>query len=321
MDTQHLRTFIEVVRQGSFAAAARRLDLASSQVTRAVAALEAELGARLMHRTTRKLTLTESGAIYFRRVSELMDELDAAADDVRVSTGEIRGLVRLTTSVALGQKLVLPLLSKLHGQHPGLQLDIRLTDTVVDLIGQQVDIALRQSPTVDGSLIGVRLGPLRFRVCASPEYISRHGRPKVPAELSHRDCLRLALPGVQSVWSFKERATADADIEGVPIGGWLAASSALSLLEAAVDGLGPVLLADWLVDPDIAAGRLVDLFPQYEATSTSFDNGVWLLFASREHLPRRVRVVVDFLRDELKALIGNSDKPPSMAAADGSFTR
>jgi len=315
MDTQHLRTFIEVVRQGGFAAAARRLDLAPSQVTRAVAGLETELGARLMHRTTRKLTLTESGAVYFQRVSELMDGLDAAADDVRVSTGDIRGLVRLTASVALGQRLVLPLLRKLHLQHPGLQLDIRFTDSVVDLIGQQVDIALRQSPTVDGSLIGVRLGPMRFRVCASPAYISQHGRPKVPAELSHRDCLRFALPGFQSTWSFKERAVADAEIEVVPIGGWLAASSALSLLDAALDGLGPVLLADWLVDPDIAAGRLVDLFPQYEATSTSFDNGIWLLFASREHLPRRVRVVVDFLREELKALIGNSDKPPLTGSA------
>jgi DNA-binding transcriptional LysR family regulator len=314
MDTQHLRTFIEVVRQGSFAAAARRLDLGCSQVTRAVAALEAELGARLMHRTTRKLTLTESGAAYFRRVSELMNELDEASDDVRASTGETRGLVRLTASMALGQKLVLPLLGKLHAKHPGLQLDLRFTDAVVDLIGQQVDIALRQSHTVDGSLIGVRLGPLRFRVCASPDYISQHGRPKEPAELAHRDCLRFAVPGVHSAWSFKQVGIADAEIEVVPIGGWLAGSSALSLLEAALEGLGPVLLADWLVDPDIAAGRLVDLFPQHEATSTSFDNGVWLLFPSREHLPRRVRVVVDFLREELPSLIGDSKRAPLVAA-------
>ncbi|KQV88778.1 hypothetical protein ASC87_28890 [Rhizobacter sp. Root1221] len=133
--------------------------------------------------------------------------------------------------------------------------------------------------------------------------------------------MRFALPGVQSAWSFKEGGIADAAIEVVPIGGWLAASSALSLLEAAQGGLGPVLLADWLVDPDIAAGRLVDLFPQHEATSTSFDNGVWLLFPSREHLPRRVRVVVDFLREELPALIGDSKGPPFVAASHGSFTR
>lgn len=301
MDTQHLRTFIEVVRQGSFAGAARRLDLASSQVTRAVAALEADLGTRLMHRTTRKLTLTESGTAYFRRVSTLMDELDAAADDARASTGDIRGLVRLTASVALGQKLVVPLLEKMHRQHPGLQLELRFSDLVVDLVGQQVDVALRQSPSVDESLIGMRLGTLRFRVCASPGYIAQHGRPELPADLSHRDCLRIALPGFSSAWSFRKRNAQDGEIDVVPVGGWLTASSALSLLASAVDGLGPVLLADWLVRPDVEAGRLVDLFPQHEVTSTHFDNAVWLLYASREHLPRRVRVVVDFFRDELQA--------------------
>ncbi|WP_296306648.1 LysR family transcriptional regulator [Pseudomonas sp.] len=304
MDTQHLRTFIEVVRQGSFAGAARRLDMASSQVTRAVAALETDLGTRLMHRTTRKLTLTESGAAYFGRVSTLMDELDAAADDARTSTGEIRGMVRLTASVALGQKLVVPLLEKLHRQHPGLQLELRFSDLVVDLVGQQVDVALRQSPSIDESLVGLQLGPLRFRVCASPNYLTNHGRPEIPADLSHRDCLRIALPGFHSAWSFRRRGVADADVEVVPIGGWLSASSSMSLLASAVDGLGPVLLADWLVEADIRTGRLVDLFPGYEVTSTHFDNAVWLLYASRDHLPRRVRVVVDFLRTELQPLLG-----------------
>jgi len=303
MDTQHLRTFIEVVRQGSFAAAARRLDLASSQVTRAVAAVEAELGARLMHRTTRKLTLTDAGAAYFARVSVLMDELDAAGDDLRVSTGEVRGVVRLTASAALGQKIVMPLLKKLHAQHPGLELDLRFSDMVVDLVGQQVDIALRQSPSVDESLVGVRLRPLRYRVCASPAYLDAHGRPRKPADLANCDCLRIALPGFHNEWSFRARDQHDASVETVAVGGWLVASSALSLHQAALDGHGPVLLADWLLDDDIAAGRLVDLFPQYEVTSTTFDNAIWLLFASRAHLPRRVRVVVDFLCAELRAAI------------------
>jgi DNA-binding transcriptional LysR family regulator len=303
MDTQHLRTFIEVVRQGSFAAAARRLDLASSQVTRAVAALETELGARLMHRTTRKLTLTDAGAAYFASVSAVMDQLDAAADDLRLSTGEVRGLVRLTASVALGQKIVMPLLEKLHRQHPGLELDLRFSDMVIDLVGQQVDVALRQSPSVDESLVGVRLRPLRYRVCASPSYLKQHGQPRQPADLADRDCLRIALPGFHSEWSFRSREPGDARVESVAVGGWLVASSALSLHQAALDGHGPVLLADWLLDPDIAAGRLVDLFPQYEVTSTNFDNAIWLLFASREHLPSRVRVVVDFLRTELQAAL------------------
>ena len=306
MDTQHLRTFVEVVRQGSFAGAARRLNLATSQATRAVAAIESELGARLLHRTTRKVTLTQPGAAYYEQVSALLEQLDAAAEDLRSSTVEVRGLVRLTASLALGQRLVIPLLPKLHALHPGLQLDLRFSDMNVDLIGQQVDIALRQGPTVDDSLVGVRLARLRYRVCASPAYIERCGRPRTPADLAHCDCLRIALPGFQSEWTFRPAGGGGdtPQTEVVPVKGWMVASSALSLHQAALAGLGPVLLADWLLDEDIAAGRLIDLFPDYEATSTHFDSAVWLLFASREHLPRRVRVVVDFLRTELQALIG-----------------
>lgn len=309
METQHLRTFVEVVRQGSFAAAARRLDLATSQVTRAVAGLENELGARLLHRTTRKVTLTESGAAYFERVSALLAQLEAAADDLRSSTSEVRGLVRLTASVALGQRLVMPLLPKLHQMYPGLEVDLRFSDMNVDLIGQQVDVALRQAPAVDDTLVGSRLGRLRYRVCASPAYLERCGRPSVPSDLVDCDCLRIALPGFHSEWSFRPKNSEAGEGETVAVGGWLVASSALSLLQAAVAGLGPVLLADWLLDEDIAAGRLVDLFPDYEATSTNFDSAVWLLFASREHLPRRVRIVVDFLRGELQQVLGAGDAP------------
>ena len=304
METQHLRTFVEIVRQGSFAAAARRLDLATSQVTRAVAGLENELGARLLHRTTRKVTLTESGSAYFERVSALLEQLDAAADDLRSSTSEVRGLVRLTASVALGQKLVIPLLPKLHQMYPGLELDLRFSDMNVDLVGQQVDVALRQAPAVDDTLVGTRLARLRYRVCASPAYVARCGSPSTPADLVDCDCLRIALPGFHSEWTFRRKNSPTAEVEAVSVGGWLVASSALSLHQAAVAGLGPVLLADWLLDEDIAAGRLVDLFPGYESTSTNFDSAVWLLFASRGHLPRRVRVVVDFLRDSLQQVLG-----------------
>jgi DNA-binding transcriptional LysR family regulator len=182
-------------------------------------------------------------------------------------------------------------------------MDIRFNDRVVDIIDQQVDVALRQSLTLDGSLVGARLGSSRYRVCASPSYLEQHGSPQEPAELADRDCLRFALPGFRSEWEFRERGIVNAKVQKVAVGGWLVASSALSLHQAALDGLGPVLLADWLLGPDMAAGRLVDLFPRYEATATDFDAAIWLLFASRDHLPRRVRVVVDFLRDELPPLL------------------
>lgn len=301
MDLQQLRIFVEVMRQGSFAGAARRMNLVPSQVSRAVAAIETELGARLMQRTTRRVTPTDAGAAYLQRVGELLEELDAAADDLRRSAGDVTGEVRLTASVALGQHLLMPLIKELHAKYPKLRLNMQFADQVVDVIGQHVDVALRQSPAVDESLVGLRLAPLRFRVCASPGYLAEHGQPRVPADLAACDCLRIALPGFGSDWLFREAGRSAATIETVRVGGWLVASSAATLRQAALDDLGPVLLADWLLDADIAAGRLVDLFPTHEVTATSFDNSLWLLYASREYLPQRVRIVIDFLKAALQA--------------------
>jgi DNA-binding transcriptional LysR family regulator len=303
MEIQHLRTFIEVVRQGSFAGAAKRLGLASSQVTRAVAAVETELGARLLHRTTRKVAPTEAGDAYFKRVIDVLEQLDAASDDIRASTGEVRGNVCVTASVALGQMVVMPLVKVLHQRHPGIELDLRFSDSVVDLVGQQVDIALRQGTAAEDSLAGVQLAPLRYRVCASPDYVKRIGRPTAPSDLSRCSCLRFSHRDFGTEWSFRTRGCADAAVEKVRVGGWLVASSALSLHTAALEGLGPVLLAEWLVSPDIDAGRLIDLFPAYEATATDFSSAIWLLYASRQHLPTRVRTVIDFLKNELRQRI------------------
>jgi DNA-binding transcriptional LysR family regulator len=298
MNLDQLRTFIEVVRQGSFAGAARSLNLEPSKVTRAVAALEAELGVRLLQRTTRQLSLTEGGESYLAQVSPLVAELDLAAEELRAGSGQLRGLVRITASVAFGQTVLVPLLPELHRRHPGLELDLMLTDAVVDLVSQRVDIALRLGPAVNSSLVGQRLRDVRFRVVASPAYLKQHGRPRQPVDLADCGCLRFPLPGYRALWRF--RNASDAQVEEVPIQGWLVASTALALRQAALDGLGPALLADWLIDKDLQAGRLVDLFPDLEATATDFDSAVWLLYVAREkQLPKRVQSVLGLLREHL----------------------
>jgi len=177
MDIQHLKVFIGVVQQGSFAGAARQLDLTPSAVTRAVAALEATLGARLLQRTTRKVALTEAGAAYLERVRPLVEDLDRAGEELHAHSGQVRGTVRVTASVAYGQTALVPLLPALHAAHPALEVDLLLSDTMLDLVAQRIDVALRLGPAVDSSLIGVQLRPVRFRVCASPAYL----RPAAPA--------------------------------------------------------------------------------------------------------------------------------------------
>ncbi len=296
MDVRHLKVFIEVVYQGSFAGAARQLDLTPSAVTRAVAALEAALGARLLQRTTRKVALTEAGAAYLDRVRPLLEELDRAGDELHANTGQVRGVVRVTASVAYGQTVLVPLLRALHAAHPALEVDLLLSDAVVDLVSQHIDVALRLGPAVDSSLIGLRLRPVRYRVCASPAYLRKHGRPRTPADLARCDCLRFALPGYRTQWTFRDR---EGHTEVVAVRGWLVMSTALALHRATLDGLGPALLGDWLVDGDIAAGHLIDLLPEHEVTATNFDSAVWLLYASRDHTPQRVRAFVDFVKGRL----------------------
>jgi DNA-binding transcriptional LysR family regulator len=296
LDTHHLQTFVDVVTLGSFAAAARTRDLAPSQVTRSVALVEKTLGARLLHRTTRKLTLTAAGQAYFDRVRPLLTELEAAGEEVRSSTASIRGTVRISASVAYGQAVLVPLLPELHARYPAMDIELLLTDAVVDLAKDRIDLALRLAPAVDTALVGLPLASARYRVCASPEYVRRCGSPGVPGDLSACACPRFALPGFRSQWLFR---SGDGLVETVNVCGWLIVSTALALHRAALGGLGPTLLPDWLVEPDLAAGRLVDLFPRHEATATQFDSKIWLLYVSRQHLPRRVRAVADFLKAQL----------------------
>lgn len=296
MDVQQLKTFVAVVHHGSFAAAARQLDMAPSMVSRAVAALEAELGVRLLQRSTRQLSLSDAGAAYYEQVRSVLDGLERASDEARASTGEVRGTVRLTTTVAFGQVLVVPLLPELHALHPGIELELVLTDVVVDILAERIDMAIRLGPAADTSLVGTQLSRISYRVCASPGYLRAHGRPRTPAELAQRDCPRFPLHGFRTQWKFRDALGA---VETVEVKGWLVMSSALALHRAALDGLGPVLLGHWLVDDDIAAGRLVNLFPAHEVTAASFDSSAWLLHPSRTYVPRRVRAVLDYFKARL----------------------
>lgn len=307
MDLQQLRTFVAVVEHGSFAAAARQLDVAPSAVTRGVAALERALGVLLLHRTPRKLSLTEPGALYFEQVCALLEALDRANEEARASTAEVRGNLRLTCSVAYGQAVMVPLLPTLHAQQPGLQIELLLTDAVLNLAEERVDLAVRLGAAVSPALVGMQLAPVHYHVVASPQYLAQHGRPHTPADLARCACLRFGLQGFRTQWRFRARLPGgrhgDAGKlvgpQAVDVHGWLIMSTALALHRAALDGLGPALLPDWLVSGDLASGALLDLFPKHEASAGDFDSAVWLLYPARDYLPRRVRVVADFLKAQL----------------------
>lgn len=300
MNLQQLKTFVEVVERGSFAEAARRLNVAPSAVSRAVTAIEADLGVRLLQRNTHRLSLSEAGTAYYEQLRSALDALERASEQARAVSAEVKGAVRIATTVAFGQNLVVPLLPALHQQYPALDLEVLLDDRIVDIVAERIDLAIRLGPPADTSLIGMQLASLPYRVCATPHYLRANGYPRAPADLAQHDCLRFSVPGFRTRWDFRDRAGA---VEAVDVKGWLTLSTALALHRAALDGLGPVLLGHWLVDADIAAGRLVNLFPEYEvaAAGFGFETAAWLLYPSRAYVPRRVRAVIEFFKTRLGA--------------------
>ena len=304
MDTDHLKMFVEIVQQGSFAAAARKFDIDPSAVTRAMTTLEKDLGVRLLERTTRQLVLTEAGKLYHENACKLLRDMQQAADEARDLDGNPAGIVRVTTSTTYGYAVLLPLLSALREAYPALEIDLLLSDAIVDLVAERVDVALRLRQETDTSLVGTRLAKIRYHVCVSPGYLKQHPRPSTPTELAERDCLRCSLRGYRTQWKFRDSA---GSVQAVDIDGWLMVSNSLALQRAALDDHGPALLPDWLVVSDLASGRLIDLFPEHEVTPTDFDNAIWLLYTSRAYVPRRVRVFVEFIKQRIRDVNAGRD--------------
>lgn len=296
METESLKMVMLVAQQGSFAAAARALNMDPSSISRTVANTEASLGLRLFQRTTRSLTVTEEGDAFLRRIAPLLEELDAAHEEIVKTQRTPSGTLKMTASVAYAHECIVPRLGTFHERYPDISVELLPTDANLDIAANGIDLAIRLAAAPSGDLVSTRLQATRYRVCAAPEYLSAKPTIREPHDLAAHDCLRFALPEYRTRWRFRG---GDGAVFEVPITGRTVIANALSLRRAALLGLGPVLLADWLVGRHIAEGRLVDLFPDFEATATEFDTGAWALYPSRAFLPQKVRVMIDFLRETL----------------------
>jgi DNA-binding transcriptional LysR family regulator len=298
METDALKIFVEVMRAGSFAAVARRHEVDPSSISRTIAVLESQIGFRLFQRTTRRLAATEAGALYFERMQPVIEEMDRAALEARDIVGVPSGRLRVTASVAFGTVVLVPVLPRLRATYPGLDIELVLSDAVVDLIGEKIDVGVRLGHRVDPGLISTQLMRTCYRACASPSYIRTAAKLRHPSDLSEHECLVFPLPGYRSLWKFRSKS---GEITEVPIKGAVSISNSLALRRAALDGVGPALLANWLVDDDIRAGDLVELFPKLEASATDFDTAAWIVYPSRAYVPRKVRAFIDIMKLEVKA--------------------
>lgn len=297
MSLEQLKTALAVAQLGSFAKVAREAGVDPSSVSRAISGLEESLGARLFQRSTRRLEPTPVGEAFLERLSTLMDGLDEAIDGVRARENGIQArLVRITSSVAFGEACLVPVLPTLRDAVPGLQVELVLTDANLDLVHERIDIAIRLGPSYPGNVVGVKLMPTRYHVVTSPSYLGTAPPLDQPRDLENHPCLRFSLPEFRSGWTFLRGDTT----EEIGISGDIMISSANALRRAALAGLGPALLADWLIGEDLRAGTLVDLFPDYQVTATNFETAAWLLYPSRRYVSAATRAVIDVLRAQFK---------------------
>lgn len=289
-----MRLFRRVVERGSFAAAARDLALSNAAASKQVAALEAELGSRLLNRTTRRLAPTEAGQAYYQRVARLLDELTEVEDAVGHLAGAPRGRLRINAPMSFGLSDLAPLLPEFLARCPEIAIDLVMNDRRVDLIEDGFDVALRiASGLEDSSLIVRRIGRVGQLVCAAPSYLERHGTPATPADLAGHACLLYSLARPLDEWRF---VTAQGAERRVKVAGRLHANNGDALRPAALAGLGLWATPDFLAADALAAGHLVSLsFAPWHLP----DHELVALYAPGQFLSPKVRAFVDYLAETL----------------------
>ena len=284
---QEMRAFVAVADAGSFVRAADALDVSKTAVSRLVGDLEARLGTRLLHRTTRRLSLTPEGEVFHERCRQLLDGVAEAEAELSAHAGDAIGRLRLNVPVTFGLLHLAPLWPAFMALHPKVELDITLSDRVVDLVDEGYDLAVRISRLQASSLVSRRLTSTRLVLCASPEYLRRHGTPPHPSEIARHAVLSYSLLSTGEHWDF-EGPGGPVSVKVTPR---LRSNSGDTCCAAALQHQGIVLQPSFLVGPHLAAGRLVEVLPAFR----SIELGVYAVYPSRKHLTPKVRVLIDFL--------------------------
>lgn len=292
--------FVRVVEEGSLTAASRRLDVTASYASKLVTRLEERLGVPLLIRTTRKLTLTEAGRVYYERCTEALHNLEAAESMVAELQASPRGKLRVTLPSTFGTRFVLGLLADFKGLHPDLTLELVFLDRQVDLIGEGYDVAVRAGELGDARLIARKLAATERVVCASPAYLERVGPPDAPPALARHECLQYAYNAAPGRWRMRA-GEVEAEVE---VSGRMVANNALMLVEAAVQGHGLIFVPMFHVAEPLRAGRLQRVLPAW-----SWPVGVYAVYPPTTRVPAKVRLFVDFMVARLRE--------PPWPSADG----
>jgi len=284
-----MQAFVEVVDRGSFVRAADVLGLSKTAVSRLVGELESRLGTRLLHRTTRKLSLTPEGEAFHERCRQLLGDVAEAEAELSAHAGEAVGKLRINVPVTFGLLHLAPLWPAFMASHPKVELDVTLADRLVDLVDEGYDLAVRIARLQTSSLVSRQLTSTRLVLCASPEYLRRHGMPAHPTEIAQHAVIAYTLLSIGERWEF-EGPEGPVSVTVTPR---MRTNSGDTCCAAALQHQGLVLQPSFLVGPYLASGALVEVLPGYR----SLELGVYAVYPSRKHLTPKVRVLIDFLAE------------------------
>lgn len=285
--------FVQVVESGSFTAAAERLQVSKSVVSKYVTRLEARLGARLLNRTTRRLSLTEVGRVFYERSREGLSAIEEAEREVSRLQGTPTGMLRLNTPMSFGVLHVAPVLPDFMRRFPEISVEVDLDDRQVDVIDEGFDISVRISELPDSSLVARRLAACRHAIVAAPGYLEKHGWPKRPADLARHNVISYRYQASSLNWHFRGP---DGKPVSMPVSGNLQMNNSLALREAMLAGIGIARTPTFLVGEDVARGSLVPILTDYQALEVS----VYLVYPERRHLSPKVRAFIEFMAERIQ---------------------
>jgi DNA-binding transcriptional LysR family regulator len=285
---RQISTFVEVVARGSLSAAARAEGIAPAMIGRRLDALETRLGVKLLQRTTRKLALTDEGAAFLEDCQRILAELEEAESAVSERSAHATGHLMISAPAGFGRQHVAPLLPSFLAEHRDVTVTLNMSDRVVDIVGEGIDVAIRIASLSDSSLVSVKLADNERVVVGSPAYLKRHGTPESLADLSKHNCLAISSEGSQRGWTFREGGKNVV----LKVNGNMACNDGQVLHEWALAGKGLAWRSMWEVGSAIEAGKLQTVLDGYAAPG----NDIYAVFAQRRHLPLRIRAFVDFLR-------------------------
>lgn len=290
-DVTSLRTFVSVVETKGISAAARRLKLTPSTVSKHISLLEERLGVRLINRTTRRLSITDMGARLYEHALRILQELEAAEAEILEFDRVPKGLLRVTAAPIMAVRHIGPHLSEFTKRYPEISLEMVVNSQMVDLVNEGIDVAIRIAADVSRHMQSIRLAPIRRVVCASPDYLAQHGTPKTIDDLADHNCLLRQGSNLVNKWTLKDNRGTRA----IRIDGNFTADSSEILREAVIGGVGIALMPTFVCWQDLLDGRLVEILPG----SAVVDTWIYAVVPHRRHMPSKTRAFIDFTKETI----------------------